>query len=72
MELTGSERRELKRLVMNKYPVTKAEAQCADERRMMADVREKHKRELLNWYKEKGTFNGFVSRIDLIIQQMKP
>lgn len=70
MELTGEERRELKRLVMNKYPVTKAEMQCADEKKMMADVREKHKADLLQWYREKGTFNGFVSRIDLIIQKM--
>ena len=70
MELGGNEKRQLKRLVMNKYPVTAAEAQCVNERRMMAEVREKHKRELLAWYSEKGTFDGFVSRIDLIIQRM--
>jgi hypothetical protein len=70
MELTGKERRELKRLIMNKYPITKAESQCANERKMMADVRDSYKRELLKWYSEKGTFNGYVSRVDLIIQKL--
>jgi hypothetical protein len=38
---------------------------------MMADVRDSYKRELLKWYSEKGTFNGYMSRVDLIIQKME-
>lgn len=56
MTMTRGEMNEIRKQVYEKFPVSKAEKKCADEKRTMDDLRSNFRKKLIAESKEKREF----------------